>query len=206
VETPRIGDIALTHDGEPEQIIWIGHGTIDCARHPKSETVWPVRIAAGAFGPGLPARDMFLSPDHAAFVDGVLVPAKLLINGATITRVKRASVTYHHIELSRHAVILAERLTVESYLDTGDRARFAGGEAIASYPAFVGNSSGNSSRAPGNGRLRRTVQHRRSAGRDPRQPERTTARAGRIAETRYPMPETGIMSPIVGTDSCHSPH
>ena len=137
VEHLSVGDVALTHDGEPEPIIWIGSRTIDCARHPKPATVWPVRIAAGAFGPGTPARDLYLSPDHAVFVDGVLVPAKLLINGETITQVKRASVTYHHIELSRHAVILAERLAVESYLDTGDRARFSGDEVIALYPEFV---------------------------------------------------------------------
>ena len=137
VELPRAGDVALTHDGEPEPIIWIGSRTIGRARNPKPETVWPVRIATGAFGPATPARDLYLSPDHAVFVDGVLVPVKLLINGETIAQVKRASVTYHHIELPRHAVILAERLAVESYLDTGDRARFSGAEVIALYPEFV---------------------------------------------------------------------
>ena len=29
---------------------------------------------------------------------------------------------YHHVELARHAVILAEGLPTESFLDTGDRA------------------------------------------------------------------------------------
>jgi acetyl/propionyl-CoA carboxylase alpha subunit len=47
------------------------------------------------------------------------------------------TVTYFHIELSRHAVILAENLPAESYLDTGDRASFAnGGGAIALHPSF----------------------------------------------------------------------
>ena len=50
---------------------------------------------------------------------------------------KRAAVTYYHVELPQHAVILAEGLPVESYLDTGDRADFHGdGETIRLFPDF----------------------------------------------------------------------
>jgi hypothetical protein len=35
--------------------------------------------------------------------------------------------TYHHVELAAHDVILAEGLPCESYLDTGNRAAFAEG-------------------------------------------------------------------------------
>jgi hypothetical protein len=137
VEDLTVGDVAVSADGEREPVIWIGQRTIDCARHPRPETVWPVRIAASAFERGLPASDLYLSPDHAVFVDGVLVPAKLLINGETITQVKRASVTYYHVELAEHSIILAEQLPVESYLDTGDRAQFAGGKVVTLYPEFT---------------------------------------------------------------------
>jgi len=40
---------------------------------------FPVRVVAGAFGEGRPRRDLLLSPDHAVFVDHVLIPAKHLI-------------------------------------------------------------------------------------------------------------------------------
>jgi hypothetical protein len=71
-------------------------------------------------------------------VNDVLVPVKLLINGTSIAQVKQNRATYYHVELPRHAVILAEGLTVESYLDTGDRADFHHGDAtIRLFPDFA---------------------------------------------------------------------
>ena len=84
-------------------------------------------VASDAFGPGQPRRDLFLSPDHAVYVGAVLVPAKYLINGTSITQVMADEVTYHHVELPRHDVLLAEGLPAESYLDLGDRSNFANG-------------------------------------------------------------------------------
>ncbi len=136
VEDLTAGDVVITEDGRAEPIVWIGSRTVNCARHPKPETVWPVRVAAGAFGPGQPMRDLYLSPDHAVFVNGVLVPVKLLINGTSITQMKRDWITYFHIELPRHDVILAEGLTVESYLDSGDRQDF-GGNVTRLFPDFA---------------------------------------------------------------------
>jgi hypothetical protein len=44
-------------------------------------------------------------------------------------------VTYYHVELAEHDVLLAERLPAESYLDLGDRANFAsGGGPIVLHP------------------------------------------------------------------------
>jgi hypothetical protein len=96
-----------------------------------------VRVAAGAFGENVPVRDLYLSPDHAVFVNDVLVPVKLLVNGTSIARVKRDHVRYFHVELQRHDMILAEGLAVESYLDTGDRAMFSGGQVTALHPDFT---------------------------------------------------------------------
>jgi hypothetical protein len=136
VVAPGEGDHeADDQPGEP--IVWIGQRTVNCKRHPKPETVWPVRVSKGAFGENIPVRDLYLSPDHAVFVNGVLVPVKLLVNGTSIVQVKRSTVTYYHVELPAHAVILAEGLTVESYLDLDDRADFANGsETIRLFPDF----------------------------------------------------------------------
>ena len=79
VESLRVGDRVSLASGGSERIVWVGSRRVDCARHPAPETVWPVRVSAGAFGPGAPVRDLYLSPDHAVFVDNVLVPVKLLI-------------------------------------------------------------------------------------------------------------------------------
>jgi len=61
------------------------------------------------------------------FIDGVLVPVRYLVNGCTVAQVTVEAITYWHVELPSHDVLLAEGLPAESYLDTGNRAAFAGG-------------------------------------------------------------------------------
>ena len=49
-----------------------------------------MRIAAGTFGEGRPARDLWLSPGHSVCLDilgEVLIPAIALVDGAAITQV-----------------------------------------------------------------------------------------------------------------------
>jgi hypothetical protein len=126
VEDLRIGDFVQTILGESAvPIIWIGRREVDCTRHPVPQNVWPVRVAAGAFGPGRPHSDLFLSPDHAVYVEEVLIPIKRLINGSTIVQVPVDRVTYHHIEFREHDVLLAEGLPAESFLDMRDGSNYA---------------------------------------------------------------------------------
>ncbi len=125
VERLRTGDLLRTHSGRLAPIKWIGRRRIDCRRHPRPEQVRPIAVAPGAFAPFCPSRTVLLSPDHAVFADDALVPIRHLVNGATITRQSVASVTYFHIELDQHDIILAAGLPVESYLDTGNRNAFS---------------------------------------------------------------------------------
>jgi hypothetical protein len=139
VEHLRVGDRVRTPlGGVARVVIWAGGSVVDCTRHPEPRRVWPVRVAAGAFGAGRPRRDLWLSPDHAVYVDGVLIPVKHLINFSTIVQVPTNVVSYHHVELSRHDFVLAEGLLTESYLAVGDRAHFAdGGVALDALPDLV---------------------------------------------------------------------
>jgi len=60
------------------------------------------------------------------FVDGKLICARQLINGATIRQeLEWDSVEYFHVELDTHSILLAEGLPTESYLDTGNRGFFS---------------------------------------------------------------------------------
>lgn len=121
VEHLRVGDKVLTViGGGVVSIIWIGRRVIDCTRHPAPKQVWPVRIAAGALGDRQPTRDVMLSPDHGIHMNGVLIPVKYLINGASIVQVPMPVVSYFHIELPRHDVVLAEGLPAETYLAGAD--------------------------------------------------------------------------------------
>ncbi len=128
VEALAPGDLlaTLSPDGDAfHPITWIGRRHVDIAAHPDPELVQPIRIRAGAVAPGLPSRDLWVSPDHAIHLDGALIPARLLVNGASIVHeIGPLPVTYFHVELARHAIIFAEALETESYLDTGNRNMF----------------------------------------------------------------------------------
>lgn len=121
VERLREGDLVSTVSGEILPVIWVGEQTIDCTTHERPEDVLPILVEADAFAPGVPVRDLYLSPDHAILARGVLIPIKYLLNGTTVREARVDKVTYHHIELPRHAAIFAEGLAAESYLDIGDR-------------------------------------------------------------------------------------
>jgi LysM repeat protein len=116
IESLGVGDRVVTLTGAVEPIVWVGRRILDCARHPKPHDVWPVRIAPGAFGPGQPRRALLLSPDHSIYAEGVLIPVKYLIDGAGIVQERRDRIAYHHIELARHNVVLAEGLPAETLL------------------------------------------------------------------------------------------
>ncbi len=139
VEALHAGDTVLTHDGRMRSVRWIGYRHLDLTRHKAPKRAQPVRIRANALADGVPARDLLLSPDHAVLLDGLLVPARLLVNGASIARESTwRSVTYYHVELDAHDVLLAEGLPAESYLDTGNRGMFEnGGEALVLHPDFT---------------------------------------------------------------------
>jgi hypothetical protein len=142
VEHLREGDMVLTVSGGCQPIQWIGHRTLDLRRHPAPEQVQPIRIAPHAFGNNRPRQPLLLSPDHAVYAEGVLIPVKYLSNGTTITQLDKAAVTYYHIELPRHDVVLAQGLPTESYLDTGDRSNFAnGGGTMRLFPDFSTRSA-----------------------------------------------------------------
>ena len=67
----------------------------------------------------------------------MLVPIKHLINGSTIVQVPVERVTYHHIELAEHNVLLAEGLPSESFIDMWDGTNYANRYGpIRLYPDF----------------------------------------------------------------------
>jgi hypothetical protein len=125
VETLQSGDLVLTAEGAQAPIRWMGRQTVS-TRFADPLRVLPIRIKAGALGENLPVRDLLVSPDHALLIEDVLVNAGALVNGASIVR--EADVpeifTYWHIELADHALILAEGVPAETFIDNVDRMAF----------------------------------------------------------------------------------
>lgn len=119
VEKLAEGDLLQTASGQLRAIKWIGvsRNEIAAGKSVPAE-LRPIRIAKDAIAHGMPHKDLLVSPDHAMFIDGVLIPAKYLVNGVTITIEPAAgwtSVDYYHVELESHDVILAEGAHAETY-------------------------------------------------------------------------------------------
>lgn len=124
IECLSIGDHVTTAIGE-ERILWVGYRSYSRGLLRGNKAVLPIRIAAGALEGRSPRRDLWVSPNHALYVDGMLVAARDLVNGLSIVQESALDeVTYFHLELAAHAVIFAEGAPAESFVDDGCRDLF----------------------------------------------------------------------------------
>jgi hypothetical protein len=142
VEDLVLGNKVKTFSGAARPVKWIGRRAYDPRFVAGNRTVLPIRIEAGVLGDGIPTRDLLVSPEHAFYIPGsspgagVLVPARLLVNGITIRQVESIDrLEYFHIELDTHDVILADGAPAESFVDCDNRGMFHNaGEFAALYP------------------------------------------------------------------------
>ncbi|MGB9306195.1 MAG: Hint domain-containing protein, partial [Mycobacterium sp.] len=126
VETLMAGDLVLTASGAARPVKWVGHREYDFRARP-DEKALPIRIVADAFGPNRPSQDLYLSAGHSVCLDvigEVFVPVGHLVNYGTIARVETDTVSYWHVELDGHDVLVANNLPTESYLAMGNRGAF----------------------------------------------------------------------------------
>jgi hypothetical protein len=125
VERLKRGAPVYTMNGDAVPIRWIGRRRIDPKAVDRLREFAPIRIRPGALDHGAPNRDLYLSPDHCLFHNGSFIPAKLLVNGTSITQEATLEpFTYYHVELEQHGVLIAEGAYAESYLDLGNRVSF----------------------------------------------------------------------------------
>jgi Hint domain len=125
IEELRIGDRVMTLSGEAKPIRWIGHRRYAHQFVQDHRDVTPVCFRAGSLGQGLPLRDLSVSPEHAMYLDGVLVPAAALVNGDCIALASGFDdVLYFHLEFDEHVVVYAEGAPSESFVDDDSREMF----------------------------------------------------------------------------------
>lgn len=125
VETLCAGDRVRTRDNGFQPLRWIGGRELSAADLATAPNLLPVHIAAGALGPGCPAHDLTVSPQHrmllrspiAARIAGsaeVLVAAVQLVGMPGITRGEGAPVGYWHLMFDAHEIVFANGAESES--------------------------------------------------------------------------------------------
>jgi Hint domain len=125
IEKLKIGDKVMTAAGAARPIKWIGRRSYGGRFVMGRKDILPVCIKAGALGDNVPRRDLWISPNHALYLDGMLIEAKDLINGVSVVQTDSAErVEYIHVELETHDVIIAEGALAESYIDDDNRLLF----------------------------------------------------------------------------------
>jgi autotransporter passenger strand-loop-strand repeat protein len=125
IEELTIGDLLITGSGEVLPLRWIGHRSYDGRFVHENRAMLPVTLCAGCLDGELPRRDLTVSPLHALYLDGVLIPAVALVDGLDILQPDSiAQVAYLHLELDRHAIIFAEGAASESYVEDANRGMF----------------------------------------------------------------------------------
>lgn len=122
IEQLQAGDLIDTVEGA-QPLRWIGRSPIKA----KTQAVFPVRLPAGCLGPGLPARDLWVSQNHRVALEGfdcellfgthrVLVAAKHLVGQAGIGLDHSiARPVYYHMLFDRHELLWSNNLLTESF-------------------------------------------------------------------------------------------
>ena len=127
IETLNAGDRVLTRDGRSVPLVWVARQT---ASNPHAVELGrcPVRIEAGALGPGLPNAPLTVTGDHALLFGDLLINAGALVNGTSIRLVPLAEmptqITWWHLELEAHEAIVANGVAAESFIDYNGRSGF----------------------------------------------------------------------------------
>lgn len=144
VENIRRGDEVLTFVNgvtHVRPVVWAGmaQATVNPAL-PDDMAGYPVRILADAIAPGVPYQDLLVTAEHGIFANGMLVPARMLVNGSSIFFDRSITeYAYYHVETAEHSIIMANGMLTESYLDTGNRRNFVSDGNVVTIGAKAKN-------------------------------------------------------------------
>lgn len=118
VEELVVGDLVFTRDAGLQEVRWIGSRTAQAIGN-----YAPIHFAKGSIGN---SRALRVSPQHRMLITGylaqlhlgvdeTLIPAKMMVNDSSITRVTGGSVVYYHLMFDQHQVVYSEGVPTESF-------------------------------------------------------------------------------------------
>ena len=117
IESLKVNDTVTTASGKVMSIKWVGIQSVEINSKRNLLQSNPILIQKDALEEGVPSADLRVSPNHAIYVDGLLINAGALVNGVNIIQESPIEdFKYYHIELDSHELIIAENTSAESYL------------------------------------------------------------------------------------------
>lgn len=157
VEEIIAGDEVMTLDRGPQTVRWVGRVEVSRKVLQDRPAFRPVLIRKGALGVMMPERDMMVSQQHRVLLSGwraelfcgepqVLAAAVHLVDGQGVQVVQGApSVTYIHIQLDSHEVLLSDGVPTESLnpgiLALGALPEASRAELLALFPELQGGGA-----------------------------------------------------------------
>ena len=132
------GDVIATADAHAAPVVWVGERRIEpsLVAEQDAENFLPIRIAASALAPGLPLRDLEVSPAALLWLDDGLVAAGTLVNDVTITQPTRdQSINYRQVVIDGGGLLLAEGVAIATLDDVAWGNGFADPGGLAKLPA-----------------------------------------------------------------------
>lgn len=180
VEDLRVGDMVMTRDHGLQPLRWIGSKQVTADLLHLFPQMRPVRISAGALGPDLPTRDLYVSQQHRVLVGGKIVERVLgepeaLVAAKHLTEIDGIDIddsaqelSYFHMLFDRHEIVCSEGAQTES-LFTGPEAMKsvspeARAEILALFPDLLAEGRAHEpARRLGSGREGRQLAKRHSA-------------------------------------------
>lgn len=131
VENIRVGDLIVTRDAGLQPVRVVFSRTVTAAELAADPSLAPVRLAARAIAPMMPAAPLLVAPGHRLLIPGwrledkddremTLLPARELAGVSDTIHTARdtGDVTYYNIVFDEHVVFCANGMPVESFRPT----------------------------------------------------------------------------------------
>lgn len=151
IEELAVGDLVQTMDHGPQPIRWIGGRTLSAAELSKYLNLRPIRIAAGAFAPGVPAQELTVSPQHRLLLSSkiagrmfgtpeILVHAKHLLGLPGVCVAEEVDqITYVHLMCDDHEIIEANGTLAETLYTGTEAMKAMSSSAVQEIEAIFGD-------------------------------------------------------------------
>ncbi|WP_299686192.1 Hint domain-containing protein [uncultured Tateyamaria sp.] len=119
VEDLNPGDLVLTYDRGPKEVVWRAHSVVPGLGRAAPVTVLPDWVGGAAPLVVSPQHRIMLR--HPAFETyfsstEILISAKHLVDGVSVTKQARAEMSYYHLLCEDHEILIANGVPAESLL------------------------------------------------------------------------------------------